>query len=61
MGKSRKIDRRAFLARGAAVTGAAAAAGIAKGANAQDLAGQPWERVYGAGLRGYGQPSRFEQ
>src|SRR5258707_1244912 len=24
-------------------------------------AGHPWERVYGAGFTGYGQPSRFEQ
>jgi sulfane dehydrogenase subunit SoxC len=60
-GKSRKIDRRTFLARGAAVTGAAAAAGFAPGTNAQDLAGHAWERVYGAGFTGYGQPSRFEQ
>ena len=60
-GQSRKIDRRTFLARGAALTGAAAATGLATGASAQDLAGQPWERVYGAGFTGYGQPSRFEQ
>lgn len=56
-----KMDRRTFLARGAVVTGVAASAGLATGANAQDLAGQPWERVYGAGFTGYGQPSRFEQ
>jgi len=56
-----RIDRRTFLAHGAAVAGAAAAAGLASGANAQGLAGQPWERVYGAGFTGYGQPSRFEQ
>jgi sulfane dehydrogenase subunit SoxC len=55
------IDRRTFLARGAAVAGVAASAGLAPGANAQGLAGQPWERVYGAPLNGYGQPSRFEQ
>jgi sulfane dehydrogenase subunit SoxC len=55
------MDRRTFLARSAAVTGVAASAGLATGANAQDLAGQPWERAYGAGFKGYGQPSRFEQ
>ncbi len=59
--KAGRIGRRAFLARGAAITSAAAAGGLATGANAQGLAGQPWERVYGAGFRGYGQPSRFEQ
>jgi sulfane dehydrogenase subunit SoxC len=56
-----RMDRRTFLARGAAAAGVAASAGLATGADAQDLAGQPWERVYGAGFRGYGQPSRFEQ
>ena len=55
-----RIDRRTFLARGAAVAGVAASAGLAPGANAQGLAGQPWERVYGAAFTGYGQPSRFE-
>ena len=59
--KAGKIGRRAFLARGAAITGAAAAGGLATGAKAQGLAGEPWERVYGAGFRGYGSPSRFEQ
>jgi len=55
-------DRRKFLKRGAAlVSGAAATAGLARGASAQNLAGHPWERVYGAGFTGYGQPSRFEQ
>jgi len=59
------IGRRTFLARsagiaGAAVAGVAASAGLAPGANAQGLAGQPWERVYGAAFTGYGQPSRFE-
>ena len=52
--------RRRFLAHGAAVAGVAASAGLAPGANAQNLAGQPWERVYGAAFTGYGQPSRFE-
>jgi len=53
-GQSRKIDRRTFLARGAAAAGVAASAGLATGANAQDLAGQPWERVSGDGFTGYG-------
>ena len=53
--------RRGFLKRGAALATGAASAGLAQGANAQGLAGQPWERVYGAGFTGYGQPSRFEQ
>lgn len=54
-------SRRAFLKRGAAVAGAAASAGLAQGAAAQGLAGQPWERVYGSALTGYGERSRFEQ
>src|SRR4029077_11958294 len=54
-----QVDRRTFLAR--AVTGATAAAGFGQGASAQEFAGHPWERVYGAGFTGYGQPSRFEQ
>jgi sulfane dehydrogenase subunit SoxC len=56
-----RMGRRVFLARGAAAAGVVASAGLTEGANAQGLAGQPWERVYGAGFRGYGQPSRFEQ
>src|SRR5258708_39210494 len=54
-------SRRGFLKRGAALVTGAASAGLAQGAKAQDLADQPWERVYGAGFTGYGQPSRFEQ
>src|SRR2546423_7846434 len=53
--------RRGFLKHSAALVTGAASAGLAQGANAQALAGQPWERVYGAGFTGYGQPSRFEQ
>jgi sulfane dehydrogenase subunit SoxC len=53
--------RRGFLGRGAAIVSAAASAGIAKGAEGQAVAAQPWERVYGEGFTGYGQPSRFEQ
>ena len=52
--------RRGFLKQGAALITGAASAGFASGAAAQSLAGQPWERVYGAGFTGYGQPSRFE-
>ena len=52
--------RRGFLKQGAALITGAASAGFASGAGAQGLAGQPWERVYGAGFTGYGQPSRFE-
>src|SRR6266702_5053941 len=53
--------RRGFLKQGTALVTGAASPGIAQGANAQGLAGHPWERVYGAGFTGYGQPSRFEQ
>ena len=53
--------RRGFLRQGAAMVSAAASAGIAKGAEGADLAAHPWERVYGEGFTGYGQPSRFEQ
>jgi sulfane dehydrogenase subunit SoxC len=54
-------SRRGFLKQSAALVTGAASAGIAQSATAQNLAGEPWERVYGAGFRGYGQPSRFEQ
>ena len=54
-------NRRAFLKQGAALVTGAASAGLAGGAKAQGLAGQPWERAYGAPFNGYGQPSRFEQ
>jgi sulfane dehydrogenase subunit SoxC len=53
--------RRTFLKQGAALVTGAASAAAASGADAQSLAGQPWERVYGAPFNGYGQPSRFEQ
>ncbi len=53
-------QRRRFLKQGGALITGAASAGLAPGAAAQGLAGQPWERVYGAGFTGYGQPSRFE-
>ena len=54
--------RRQFLKQGSAMlTGAAASAALAPGASAQNLAGEPWERVYGAPFTGYGERSRFEQ
>src|SRR5882672_9574073 len=58
---TRKKNRRGFLKRSAALVTGAASAGLAQGANAQPLAGHLWERAYGAGFTGYGQPSRFEQ
>ena len=54
-------ERRQFLKQGAALITGTAATGLATNAAAQSLAGQPWERVYGAAFNGYGQPSRFEQ
>ena len=53
-------SRRRFLAQGAALAGGAASASLSPPAAAQELAAQPWERVYGAGFTGYGQPSKFE-
>ena len=52
-------DRRRFLKQSAVLVSGAGAAKAAQAA--EELAGHPWERVYGAGFRGYGQPSRFEQ
>jgi sulfane dehydrogenase subunit SoxC len=54
-------NRRAFLTQGAALVTGAASTAMTTGANAQGLAGQPWERVYGAPFNEYGQPSRYEQ
>src|SRR2546430_4271785 len=51
-------ERRKFPARGAALVSGAA---VLQGARADNLAGEAWERVYGAGFTRYGQPSRFEQ
>jgi sulfane dehydrogenase subunit SoxC len=54
--KRKPNTRRQFLSQSAAlVTGA-----LAQDSGAQGLAGQAWERVYGAPFTGYGQPSRFE-
>jgi sulfane dehydrogenase subunit SoxC len=52
--------RRRFLAQGAALVGGATSAALSPPGAAQELAGEPWERVYGAPFSGYGQPSRFE-
>ncbi|HEX6007500.1 MAG TPA: sulfite dehydrogenase [Burkholderiales bacterium] len=53
--------RRNFFKQSAALVTGAASVGLGHGANAQGLAAQPWERVYGSAFTGYGQPSRFEQ
>ena len=50
------LDRRIFLAGGAAL--AAGTAGT--GAQAEPLAVEPWSKTPGAGFAPYGQPSRFE-
>jgi sulfane dehydrogenase subunit SoxC len=52
--------RRRFLVQSAALVGGATSATLSPPAAAQELAGQPWERVYGAAFTGYGQPSKFE-
>ncbi len=52
--------RRRFLARSAALVGGATSAALSPPGAAQELAGQPWERVYGAPFTGYGQPSKYE-
>jgi sulfane dehydrogenase subunit SoxC len=52
--------RRRFLTQGAALVGGAASAALSPPGAAQELAGHPWERVYGAPFTGYGQPSKFE-
>ncbi len=60
-GQAAARGRRQFLKQGAALVTGAAAAGAASSAAAQELAANPWERIYGGGFVGYGQPSRFEQ
>ena len=58
---SNKNDaRRRFLAQSAALVGGATSATLSPTGAAQELAGQPWERVYGAPFTGYGQPSKYE-
>src|SRR3954462_3048072 len=59
--KEKNDGRRRFLAQSAALVGGATSAALSPPGAAQSLAGQPWERVYGAAFTGYGQPSRFEQ
>src|SRR6267378_3434067 len=55
------LGRRRFLKQGSAVLTGAAASAVAPASAAQNLAGEPWERVYGAAFTGYGERSRFEQ
>jgi sulfane dehydrogenase subunit SoxC len=50
--------RRLFLRRTAAALSGVALVG---GTRAEQLAGEPWERVYGTGFTKYGQPARYEQ
>src|SRR3954465_5982410 len=57
MSKQKPQGRRNFLKTSAAL----ASAGLAPAAGAQQLAGEAWERTYGAPFTAYGQPSRFEQ
>ena len=60
--KEKASGRRQFLKQtSAALTGAAASAMFGREAAAQNLAGEPWERVYGAPFTGYGERSKFEQ
>ncbi len=60
--------RRAFLTRGTAVAGAAAAGALASvapraaaAAESPAFGAAPWQTVPGAPMRGYGLPSRFEE
>ena len=53
-------SRRRFLAQSAALVGGAASAVVSPPGAGQELAGQPWERVYGTAFTGYGQPSKYE-
>jgi len=62
------VERRAFLARGVRVAGALAAGGVATTAGAQARTSEPigrpalpWMTTEGTPMRGYGQPSKFEE
>jgi sulfane dehydrogenase subunit SoxC len=57
------LARRGFLARGAAIAGAAIASPLASQADAQPapMAAGPWQTTPGTPAGGYGQPSRFEK
>lgn len=62
------VDRRGFLKRGVEAAGAVAVGGVAStaalGAGGEEAAPPgvpPWMLPPGAPLRGYGQPSRFEE
>ena len=58
-----RLDRRAFLARGAGIAGAAAAGIAASTASAQDAAPvvPKWMQEQGAPLNAYGERSKFEE
>ena len=59
---SGKIDRRAFLARGARMVAATATAWAAPAAAADAPAAvPPWMQTPGKPMSGYGQPSGFEK
>jgi sulfane dehydrogenase subunit SoxC len=53
-------DRRAFLARGAGILGAAVTGAAARVGHAQEAASGPWMQTMGTPMRGYGNPSKFE-
>src|SRR5262245_51932297 len=53
-------SRRRFLVQSAALLGGATSGALSPPGAAQELAGQPWERVYGAPLTGDVHPSKFE-
>ena len=56
------MSRRRFLKQASAVAGGAAAAALASTKSAaQELAAEPWEKIYGAAFTAYGERSRFEQ
>jgi len=59
-GKSNKIDRRTFLARGAGIAAAGLAATVAKAEDAPPAVPK-WMQEQGAPLNGYGQRSKFEE
>ena len=55
-----KEGRRRFLVQTAALVGGATSGAASPPGAAQEIAAQPWERVYGAGFTRYGQPSKYE-
>ena len=62
--ESSKQNRRDFLARSAGIVGATVTGLAAKAAQGQEAAPPavpPWMQTMGAPMRGYGQPSKFEE